>query len=137
MIAIAAAIVEQQRWVSVVCVYDIHAAVAIEIGEADSAAHIGRLKAAARQLGSFDKLAVAFVVEQHISLLIVNFRCSLFDLRIDMSIGDENVLPTIVIVIEEASTESKHSMHCPCDSRLIGNISEKSRTLVMPEMVRG
>jgi hypothetical protein len=84
------------------------------------------LKAAARPLGSFDKLAVALIVEQHISLLVVNFGSGFLDFWIDMTIGNKYVQPAIIIVIEEASTEAKHIVCRARDSRLITDFGEKS-----------
>src|SRR5882724_9147311 len=98
MITIGAAVVQQQWRVSIICDDDVHEAVVIKIGEGNSAANVWCLKTAAGQLGSFDELAVAFVVEQHISLLVVNFGSRLLDLRIDMSVGDKYVQPAVVVV---------------------------------------
>ena len=135
MIAIAATIMKQEWRVSIVCDNDIHEAVVIEIGEGNSAAHVGCFKTTAGRLGSFYELAIAFVVEEHIGLLVVNFRRGLLDLRIDVPIGDKYVEPAIVIVVEKASAKAQHIMRGPGDSSLIADFSEKSRALVMSEMV--
>ena len=63
MISIAAAIVQQQGRVSVVCDNHVHKAVVIEISEGDATTHIGYLKTAASQPGRFNEFAIAFIVK--------------------------------------------------------------------------
>src|SRR6478672_4492852 len=126
MTAITPAIVQQQWRVTIIRDHDIKEAIVIEICKGHSAADVRGLKTTARQLGSFEELSVAFVVEQHISLLVMDFGRGLFYLRIDVAVGNEYIQPAIVIVIEKTSTEAEHIMRGARDSSLIADFREKS-----------
>ncbi len=89
VIAAAAAIVQEHRWVSIVCHHHIHMAGVIEICECYTTAHVRRLKPGACRFRCLEEFAIAFVVKQRIQLLEVNLRRRLFYFWIDMAIRNE------------------------------------------------
>jgi len=99
---------QQERRPSVVSYHQIHEPVIVEINERDSTDHVRRLQPTAGFLARFDELPVAFVVKLGVELLVVDIRHGLLDLGIDVAICDEQIQPSIVVIVEEASTETQH-----------------------------
>src|SRR6202049_3022622 len=116
MVAIAGAVVKQERRISVVCHNHIHKSVIVEICESNSTTYIGSCKAISRQLAYLNKLAVSVIMEQRIDLLVMSPRCSLFHLGIDVAVGDKKIQPAIVVIIEKAAAETEHIACLPGDA---------------------
>ncbi len=135
MVAIGTAVVEQKRRISVVCHNHIHESIVIEIGKSDSTTHVGSFKARTGQLANFSEFAVPFVVEQRIDLLVMSPRRGLLNLGIDMAVGDKNIQPTIVVIIEETSAETEHIACRPRDAGLIADLVKKSFVFVVPKVI--
>ena len=64
-------------------------------------------------------------------------RRPLLYLRIDVAVCDEKVQPSVVVVVEEASTETEHIVGGDGDAGLIADLDEGALSIVVPEMVRG
>jgi len=67
----------------------------------------------------------------------MDFRRGLLDLRINVAVGNEQVQPAVVVIIEKASAEAEHIMRGPGNTGLITDFVEKSFTIVVPKVVGG
>ena len=108
MISVAAAVVQQQRNVSVVGDHNIHESVVVEVRERDAPSDVGSLKSVARRLAHFHELAIVLVVKQGIELLVVNPRRGLLDFGINVAVGDKDIQPAVVVVIEKAASKTQY-----------------------------
>src|SRR6266849_1431162 len=135
MIAAVTAVVQQKRRISIVCHQYVHTAGVIEVGKSYAAAHVGRLEPGTGRLRCLHELAIAFIVKQRIELLEVNLGGSLLYLRINVTVGDEQVQPAIVIVIEEASAETKHPPGGARYPRPIADLVKRAFSIVVPKVI--
>ena len=62
-------------------------------------------------------------------------RRGLLHLGIDMAVGDKNIQPTIVVIVEKASAETEHIACRPGDAGLIADLIKKSFAFVVPKVV--
>src|SRR2546430_5653090 len=65
----------------------------------------------------------------------MDFRRGLLDLRINVAVGNEQVQPSVIVVIEKASPEAEHIMRGTGNTGLITDFVEKSFAIVVPEVV--
>ena len=135
MISVRAAVMEQQRSVAVVGDDDIDETVVVEVGEGDPATHVVRLKDRTGRLAHLSELAIVFIVEERVVLFVVNFGRGLLDFRIDVTIGNKEVEPAVIVVVEETSTKTENVVSRTGDAGLIADFVEKSFAVVLPEMV--
>ena len=54
---------------------------------------------------------------------------------IDMSVGNENIEPAIVVIIEKASAETKYIAGRPGDTGLVADLVKISFAFVVPKVV--
>ena len=78
-----------------------------QIGVGGGAANFGCSKADSQRLGSFDELSSTEIAENMRGLCIAHALLNFFDLIFNMAIGDENVGPAVIVVIEEEATEAE------------------------------
>src|ERR1700756_296064 len=123
--------------ISVVRDHNVHKPVVVEIGKSYSASHVGRFKSRATRLAHLYKFSVSFVVEQRIDLPIMGSGRGLLHLRIHMPVGDENVQPPVIVVIEEAAAETEYIPRWSRDPCFVAHLVEKSFPIVMPNVIRG
>src|SRR5260370_11724438 len=123
--------------VSIVRDHNVHKSVVVEIGKSCAASHVGHFKSRATGLAHFYELSISFVVKQRIDLPIMGSGRGLLHLWVNMPVGDENIQPPVIVVIEEASAETED---IPCrsrDPRFVAHLVEKSFPIVMPNVIRG
>src|SRR5215831_3516062 len=58
---------------------------------------------------------------------------NLFDLVFDVTVGDENVQPAIIVVIEKEASESESHQCCPADFGSRGFVYKQTVTLIVIE----
>src|SRR5258708_20856419 len=74
-------------------------------------------------------------MEELVVLFVMPVRAHALHGGFDVAVGDEDVQPAVVIVIEETTAETKHLDSRCGDSRRITDLRERS-TVVAPKMVR-
>src|SRR5260370_34666925 len=136
MVAVASAVAQQQGRVSIIAHNHIHETVVVEVCERHASPDVWRLESAAGALRRFRELAVAFVVEQRVDLLEMHVRRDLLHFRIDMAVGDEQIKPAVVVVIEEAAAKAEYFSSGNRDPRLIAHLVKRAFSIVVPKMIR-
>src|SRR5262249_35135767 len=136
VIGISAAVVQQQRRVSIIGDDYIHETVVVKVCEGDSPAYRRSFETTARHLRRLHKFAFAFVVEKRVDLLEVRTGRSLLHLGINMTVRDKEIQPTVVVVVEKASAKTEHFFRGTGDSCFIANFFEASLSVIVPDMVR-
>src|SRR2546429_3698506 len=136
VISIPTTIVQQQRLVSVVANNNVHKTVVIQVCEGDSPADIRRLKSISRHLSCLDERALSVVVEERIDLFEVCTSLNIFDLRIHVSVGDKQVEPAVIVIVEEASAETKHVVGGTDDVHLMTDVPKPALAVVMEDVIR-
>src|ERR1700730_1537088 len=64
-------------------------------------------------------------------------RSGLLHLRIYVPIGNEDIQPAIIVVIEESASETEHLACRPRNSGFVTHFVEESFSIVVPKMIRG
>src|SRR5579864_504111 len=123
--------------ISIVRDHNVYKAVVVEIGKSYSASHVGRFKPCTTGLAHLYELTISFVVEERIDLPIMGSGRGLLHLGVNMSIGNENVQPAIIVVIEETAAETEHVPRRSRDPRFVAHLVEKSFPIVVPNVIRG
>src|SRR5579864_1725197 len=123
--------------ISIVRDHNVHKPVVVEIGKSYSASHVGRFKSRATRLANLYELSVSFVVEQRIDLPVMGSGRGLLHLRIHMPVGDENIQPPVVVVIEETSAETEYIPRRSGDPRFVAHLVEEPFPIVVPNVIRG
>src|SRR5262249_50707882 len=124
------AVVSQQlgRAVKVVD-YQVDVAVIIQIREGDSSTRSLLRQRRSELPGDFRKSPVAVVTAQQLALAII------LQLWVNVPIGDEQIAPAVVVVIEEFGTPAYVRQANAGDVRLIRNVREHISPVVMVERV--
>src|SRR5262245_39855118 len=81
------------------------------------------------------KLSVLLVVEQQRSLCVSDAEGVLIDLRIDVPVGDEDILPAIVVEVGEPHAETEERNAHRAETRRPGQIGELALTVVVIEVI--
>src|SRR3989441_12721004 len=116
MIAAPALIVEEEWRVAIVGDDQIHISIVLEVRERDAPPGVRRREPDSRKLRDFSKLPVAVIVEQRVDLLVVNLRRDPLDFRIDVTVGDEEIQPAVIVIVEEPSAEAQNLLGGRSDS---------------------
>ena len=86
-------------------------------------------------LGDLNEFAVVLVMEEGVDLFVANLGIGLLNFRINVAIGDKNVEPAIIVVIEEAATKAENLARGNRDTRRVADFVEEALAIVMPEVV--
>ena len=68
-------------------------------------------------------------------LLVVRFRGDLLDFGIDMTVGDKEVEPAVVVVVEKSAAEAQDIPRRDRDSRFVAYLVEVALSGVVPQVV--
>ena len=77
------------------------------------------------------------VVKQRIGLLVLNSRGRLLNFRINVTIGNEDIQPAVVVVVEKASPKAEYLMGRSGDAGLITDLVEEALAIVLPKVIGG
>src|SRR5260370_6068243 len=136
MVAVASAVAQKQGRSSIIAHNHIHETVVVEVCERHASPDVWRLESASGCFRCFREVAVAFVVEQRVDLLEMHVRRDLLHFRIHMTVGDEQIKPAIVVVIEEAAAKAEYFSSGNRDPRLIAHLVKRAFSIVVPKMIR-
>ncbi len=76
-------------------------------------------------------------MEEGVDLLVVYVRGNLLYFLVDMAVGDEQIQPAIVVVIEKASAKAQHVSRGQRNACGVAHFVEQALTVVMPKVVGG
>ncbi len=74
-------------------------------------------------------------MKQGIELLEVNLRGSLLYLRINVPVGDEQIQPAIIIVVEEASAETEDPARGTGYAGAVADLIKRPLSIVVPKVI--
>ena len=70
------------------------------------------------------------VVKQAIELPVVNLRRGLLDFGINMAVGDKDIQPAVVVVIEKAASKTEYLVSRAGKAGLIADLVEEALAIV-------
>src|SRR5437016_6683818 len=76
-------------------------------------------------------------MKQGIDLLVLNSRRGLLNFRINVTVGNEDIEPAVVVIVEEASAKAQHFTGRSCKAGLITDLVEEAPAIVLPKVVGG
>src|SRR6266480_2669741 len=109
--------------------HNIDIAIIIQIPKCDAAAYTSLQKGAAELKAYFCKGSVTVVLMNEVALAIA------WDLRVDMAIGNKQINPTVIVVVEKLGTPTDIRETYSSDIGSVGNIGERIVTIVVEEGV--
>ena len=102
------AVVAQQRGRSVEVVHDdVHVAVVVEIAEGAPPAEVLRTNRGAGGGRHVGEAAVAGIAVENLRLPVREVQFPVRDLRVDVTVGDEDIHPAVVVEVEEVYAEAQ------------------------------
>src|SRR5262249_42020392 len=135
VVACSTLISQQQRWIAVISYDDVNVAVIIEVRKRRAPGCIRRLKTLSGGFRHLGKFPIPLIVKQSIDLLVVNVGRDALHFFVHMSVGDEDVEPPIIVIIEESAAEAEHIPRRTSYPGSIAHFIEKSLSIVMPYVV--
>ncbi len=106
VISIATTVVKQQRGIVVVGNHQIDKAIVIKVPKAHAPCGMRSIESVAGGSGHVHEFSVTIVMKQRVDLFVANFGRDLLHFRVHVAIGDEEIEPAIVVVIEESATKA-------------------------------
>src|SRR6202022_1478254 len=135
--AVSSAVVQHQGRISVVGDYNVPETVVVEIGERNAAPDVRSAKAVARRLAHVHKLAIVIVVEERVELFVADVRRGLLNFWIHVAVGNKNIQPAIVVVVEEAPAKAQDVMRRSSNPGAVAHLVKETLAVVLPKVIGG